>query len=253
MTERGESAIQRGTDFLAIGPSALTWDGSGLTVQIQEVAMPMPKRVRGTVRLHLSAVETRTLALDAGGRHRWRPIAPCARVEVALQNPDLSWSGSAYFDTNNGDRPLEDDFVRWDWSRARVPGGTAVLYDVVRRDGPLRLAMRYDDAGGVADVPAPPAVTLPRTAWRIPRRIGCDTGRTPTVTKTLEDTPFYSRSVVAADILGGPVAAMHESLLLDRFRAPWVQAMLPFRMPRVGGRPLRAGRQGDARPGPAPL
>jgi len=26
---------------------------------------------------------------------------------------------------------------------------------------------------------------------------------------------------------------VHESLSLDRFRAPWVQAMLPFRMPRV--------------------
>jgi hypothetical protein len=27
---------------------------------------------------------------------------------------------------------------------------------------------------------------------------------------------------------------MHESLSLQRFRKPWVQAMLPFRMPRVG-------------------
>jgi carotenoid 1,2-hydratase len=28
------------------------------------------------------------------------------------------------------------------------------------------------------------------------------------------------------------VVAMHESLSLDRFMRPWVQAMLPFRMPR---------------------
>ena len=29
--------------------------------------------------------------------------------------------------------------------------------------------------------------------------------------------------------------AVHESLSLDRFRAPWVQAMLPFKVPRRGG------------------
>ena len=68
--------------------------------------------------------------LDSAGRHRWCPIAPCARVEVAMDRPALSWSGPAYFDTNNGDRPLEADFIRWDWSRMRLPGGTGILYDV---------------------------------------------------------------------------------------------------------------------------
>ena len=33
---------------------------------------------------------------------------------------------------------------------------------------------------------------------------------------------------------GQPVRAMHESLNLRRFRQAWVQAMLPFRMPRRG-------------------
>ena len=52
--------------------------------------------------------------------------------------------------------------------------------------------------------------------------------------ETLEDTPFYARSVVAGDLLGQPVTAMHESLSMDRFTMPVVQAMLPFRMPRRG-------------------
>ena len=47
------------------------------------------------------------------------------------------------------------------------------------------------------------------------------------VVKTLEDTPFYSRSV-----LSGDHAMMHESLDLDRFSKTWVQCLLPFRMPR---------------------
>ncbi len=230
MTERGAAAVERGPDFLTIGRSGMEWDGSGLTIRIDETTAPIPRRIQGVVRLYPPAVEDRTLSLDTAGRHRWRPIAPCARIEVALNRPNLSWSGQAYFDTNQGDRPLEADFVRWDWSRTPVPGGTAILYDIERQDGPLTLAMRYDAAGGVQDFAAPPALTLPRTRWGIPRRI-CSAEAS--VVHTLEDTPFYARSVVAAHMLGGPVTAMHESLSLDRFARPWVQAMLPFRMPRI--------------------
>ena len=229
MTERSARSVQRSRSQLAIGPSALSWDGGGLTVQIDEIGMPVPRRIRGTVRLFPSAIETRVTALDTAGRHRWQPIAPCARVEVSLSQPSLSWSGKAYFDTNEGDRPLEADFTRWDWSRAPLPGGTAILYDVERRDGPMTLAMRYDEAGGVADFVAPPSVSLPRTAWHVPRNISA---AKPSVIETLEDTPFYARSVVAADLLGERVTAMHESLSMDRFTSPMVQAMLPFRMPR---------------------
>jgi carotenoid 1,2-hydratase len=230
MTERRVGAVERGKDFLAIGPSAMAWDASGLTVRIEEVAVPLPRRIRGTVRLFPSAVETRVRTLDTAGRHRWQPIAPCARVEVALDRPAISWSGPAYFDMNQGDRPLEADFVRWDWSRTRLPGGTGILYEVERRDGPLTLAMRYDDSGGVADFAPPPAVLLPGTLWRVPRKISAGT---PSVVDTLEDTPFYARSIVAAEMFGNRVTAIHESLSMDRFAAPWVQAMLPFRMPRV--------------------
>ena len=230
MTERKTGAVQRENNFLSIGPSALSWDGSSLTIQIQEISAPIPRRIRGTVRLYPSAVETRVLPLDTAGHHRWQPIAPCARVEVSLDSPSLSWSGPAYFDTNNGDRPLEADFIHWDWCRTPIPGGTAIVYDVVRRDGPLTLAMRYDNAGGVQNCPAPPTIALPRTLWRVPRRIAAVA---PTVVHTLEDTPFYARSVVNAEVLGHPVTAMHESLDMKRFTAPWVQAMLPFRMPRV--------------------
>jgi carotenoid 1,2-hydratase len=230
MTERRASAVQRGPDFLTIGPSALEWDGNALTIRINEIAVPVPRRLRGTLQLHPLALETTAVDLDTAGRHRWLPIAPCARVEVKMDTPNLSWSGEAYFDTNTGDRPLEADFIRWDWSRARVPGGTAILYEVMRHDGPLTLAMRYNDSGGQTDFALPPTVTLPPTRWRVPRRISATT---PSIAKTLEDTPFYARSVVAASLLGHPVTAMHESLAMNRFTAPWVQAMLPFRIPRI--------------------
>jgi carotenoid 1,2-hydratase len=235
MTERGGNAVRRGADWLAIGPSRMEWSERGLAVHIEEMAVPLPRRIRGTVRLLPSTIETRALALDAAGRHLWRPIAPCARAEVTFQSPGLCWSGPAYFDTNRGERPLEKDFACWDWTRARVPGGTAVLYNVQRRDGEpdLQLAMRYDDRGGVNDFTPPPRLPLPATGWRMARQIGGTPEHPPHLVKTLEDAPFYARSVVSTQMLGAEVTAVHESLSLDRFRRLGVQAMLPFRMPRV--------------------
>ena len=230
MTERRFRAVHQQADTLSIGPSALSWDGSSLAVQIDEIAVPVPRRIRGTVRLYPAALESRSLPLDDAGHHRWQPIAPCARVEVAFDRRGLSWSGPAYFDTNHGDRPLDADFVRWNWSRAQVPGGTAVLYDITHKNGRSSLAMRYDEAGGVEDFVPPPVETLPPSPlWRVPRQISATA---PSILDTLEDTPFYTRSIITADLLGSRVTAMHESLDMTRFTTPWVQAMLPFRMPR---------------------
>jgi carotenoid 1,2-hydratase len=233
MTERSSAAVHRDANVLSIGPSSLSWDAHGLTVDIAEIAAPWPRRILGQVRLFPAAVETTRLSLDSQRRHRWRPIAPCARVEVALNTPGLAWSGSAYFDTNDGDRPLESDFVSWDWSRATVPGGTAIFYDVVRPDGALSHALRYDQAGGATEIASVPTAALPRTAWCLPRHVHCDAGQSPRVDRTFEDTPFYSRSTVTTHVVGNRTAAVHESLSLTRFRSPWVQAMLPFRMPRA--------------------
>ena len=82
-------------------------------------------------------------------------------------------------------------------------------------------------------LPEPPRTPLPRTMWRLHRT----TRGEARVAKTLEDTPFYARAVLAQRLFGEDVVGVHESLSLDRFKAPIVQAMLPFRMPRWGGNP----------------
>ena len=69
--------------------------------------------------------------------------------------------------------------------------------------------------------------------WRIGRGTRCEPEFAAHIDRTLEDTPFYTRSVVRTRLLGRDSAAVHESLNLDRFASGWVQAMLPFRMPRV--------------------
>ncbi len=233
LTERRATSLRRDRASLAIGPSALSWEGDALSIRIAEMTMPFPSRLRGTVRVHPAALTGHTETLDAGGRHRWSPIAPVGRAEVAMEQPALRWSGHAYLDSNAGDRPLEDDFVRWDWSRADLREGAALLYDVTRRDGSdLSLALAMDRAGGVAPFDPPPHAALPSTGWRVRRGTRADAGSQPRVRQTLEDTPFYARSVLDTRLLGQDATAMHESLSLDRFRSPIVQMMLPFRMPR---------------------
>lgn len=237
MTERGADAVSRGPDHLSIGRSRLAWNDAGLSVQVDEMAVPLPRRVRGQIRLRPSAVENREWALDTEGRHRWRPIAPCARVDVVLERPALRWEGDAYFDCNVGDRPLEADFRHWNWSRAPIRGGTIIGYDVVRCDASShRIALLCRTEGGVHPIDPLPATALPRTLWRIARSAPADPEHVPAAVATLEDTPFYARSLIATQLLGHPTQAIHETLSLGRFCSPLVQAMLPFRMPRALGR-----------------
>ncbi len=234
LTERSRAALHRTATSLEIGPSAMTWDGTALVVRIDEITAPLPARIRGVVRLHPSTPTGRTFALDAAGRQRWSPLAPCSRVEVMLDRPGLRWTGPGYLDSNAGDAPLERDFVRWDWSRAALPEATVVLYDVMRRDGEeFSLALRCTPAGAVEEfVPPPRAQLKPGAIWRVERSTRADGPQRPEVLRTLEDTPFYARSMVRTCLLERPVTAMHESLSLDRFRSGWVRMLLPFRMPR---------------------
>jgi carotenoid 1,2-hydratase len=234
LTERGRDALQRDAHHFHIGPSSLDWDGTTLTISIREVTTPLPGRIRGVVRVHPAALVEEAFSLDGAGEHTWRPIAPVSRVEVDLDHPHLSWSGKGYFDWNSGSVPLEQSFARWDWSRASTADGTTILYDVNERDGGSRsLAVRIGATGEVTHIPAPPRVTLaPTRIWRIARGTRNDAAAPAPHVETLEDTPFYARSLVMAQIDGVPAHAMHESLSLDRFRTPIVQMMLPFRMPR---------------------
>lgn len=233
MTERGGAT--RSADSLAIGPSSMRWTGSALEVAIEEVSLPIPRRLRGIVRLQPNSIQSSSFHLDRAGRHRWQPIAPCARIEVALSSPALSWQGHAYFDTNWGDRPLEADFASWNWSRATLPDGdTVVLYDANRlgETEPARRALRYGRNGGVAAMALPPLAPMAPTRWRLRGEAGAEDGFAPRLQHSLEDGPFYARRLIRTRLAGVETDAMHETLSLTRFSRLGVQAMLPFRMPR---------------------
>jgi carotenoid 1,2-hydratase len=233
MTERRRRAVRRSENELVIGPSCVDWNGEALAFQIDEITNPFPSRLQGTVRVYPSALTRETFALDAAQCHRWRPIAPCARVHVDFRQPATRWLGDGYCDINHGDAPLERDFSSWQWSRASTRRGTVISYDTFARgNGDTSLALNYDREGVAHHLQPLPRAGLPPTGWRILRSARGDAQQPIVVKRTLEDAPFYARSQLSAKLHSESADVMHESLSLDRFRMPIVQAMLPFRMPR---------------------
>ena len=232
MTERDARSLQQESARLRIGRSGLLWRGDELVIAVDERSAPLPRRVRGTIRLQARQLFDRPYALDPHGRHTWQPVAPLARVEVDFDRPRIAWQGEGYLDSNAGQRPLERDFRRWDWCRLGSTAGVRICYDVVGRDDRHRsLALLCSHDGRIVEQESAPRRALGRSGWRIHRETRCP--GTARVAATLEDTPFYARSRLQVDDGSRTQPAMHESLSLERFTKPWVRLMLPFRMPRI--------------------
>jgi carotenoid 1,2-hydratase len=145
----------------------------------------------------------------------------------------LRFRGAAYFDSNAGDEPLERAFSSWTWSRSSSSSETAVTYDVRRADGSGGLLARVFGAKGEArDLGELRSMPLGRTRWGVDRSIQVDRATSPRLLRTLEDTPFYARSLASASFGGQVSTVVHEALSLDRFKQGWVRFLLPFRMRR---------------------
>ncbi|MBC7939126.1 MAG: carotenoid 1,2-hydratase [Chitinophagaceae bacterium] len=236
MTERGRRHVQRSVREFIVGPSRLQWEGDTLRIDLHEVGVPIPQRVDGTLRIKPRALSMFHAPLDDAGRHRWGPIAPCSRIEVDLQRPGLRWQGDAYLDSNEGDEPIERPFTEWDWSRASLrDGSTAVIYDVRQKNGAARvITQRFQPDGSSVAFDAPRRHALPRSAWRIERHLRSEGDEPPRVLQTLEDTPFYTRSLLESGLCGQRVTSVHETLDVSRLVSLPVRLMLPWRMPRRG-------------------
>ena len=234
MTERGRQHIQRSAHHYKIGPSSLHWNGQELVIDIDEINVPWPKRVRGRVTVRPEGLCRFVTALDNEGLHRWGPIAPCSRVQVEMDTPRLSWRGHAYMDSNEGDEPVEQGFLDWDWARAEMANGdTSVVYDVRPKKGPERVvSQRFRPDGSHTPFEPPERYPLPASAWRIKRAMCSEPGARPEIVSTLEDTPFYARTLLKTRLLGEDLTAVHESLSVPRLVSWPVRWMLPWKMPR---------------------
>jgi carotenoid 1,2-hydratase len=160
-------------------------------------------------------------------------VAPTGRISVELNEPSLRFRGHGYHDANTGDAPLEASFARWTWSRIRVDDRrTCVTYDVVDRTADERTIALDVDARRAALTRARPAWRLPMTGWRLDRYARGQGSSAPRILRGLEDTPFYARALLGAQVDGRPATGVHETLSLTRLSARWVRFLLPFRMGR---------------------
>jgi carotenoid 1,2-hydratase len=235
MTERGAAAVERAPGLFRVGPSAFEEHGEDLVIRLRERGMPIPRAVRGEIRLRPEARGDVSYLLNPHGEHVWRPLAPRCHVELSFEEPSLRWQGTGYLDHNRGAMPLESGFIDWTWCRGDSRQGSLVGYAGRHMDGtPFSFGLTFDQQGTATRFPLPACQKLPNTFWRLARAAPADAETKPHVIETLEDTPFYSRSVIKTQIAGESITAMHESLSLARFRSSFVQGMLPFRMPRRG-------------------
>lgn len=234
-SEYGRRRCRRSADALELGESALRWQDGALVIDLRERTAPWGRPLVGRVRVRPDVMVDHRNALDCNGRHTWCAVAPCGVADVELERPALAFAGSAYHDANFGDESLEAGFSRWSWARADVPGGTAVLYDVEPRRGPPSTrGWIFSPDGSTADLAAPRQVALPTTGWGVARTVRSDGVGEVTLRRTLEDTPFYARSLVDLSLAGTPTTAIHEALDLDRFSSRLVQLLLRFRLRRRG-------------------
>lgn len=237
LCERPIAPADRSADRLFLGASSIAWRGDDLVIDVDEPTAPVPGRVRGRVVVSGARAQHRR-ELDPKGEHLWFPVIPHGRATVELDSPRLRFTGSAYHDANWGSVPLEDTFDSWTWSRTPVGDRTVVDYDVVLRGGERVGASISINRSGVVRSESPaPWSTLPRTFWRIDREAR---GADARVVRDLEDTPFYSRSLVARSTSEGMAVGMHESLSLHRVRSRLVERLLGWRMSRS---PVRRDRE----------
>lgn len=235
MTERSQKSLSRTSQHFQVGPSHLRWTGSCLEIDLHEWSVPIPQRVKGKIRVFPDQLFHYITPLDQRAQHHWGPIGPSGRVEVDLQEPSLSWKGHAYLDSNEGTEPIIGPFLEWDWSRANLrDGSVAVLYDIREKSGDERLlALRFKPDQTIEPFEAPDRQALPKAFWRVGRSVRSEGHEPARVIQTLEDAPFYVRSVLRSRLLGEDVVSMHETLNIPRLDRLSTRLMLPWKMPRV--------------------
>lgn len=248
MTERSQPGVTRKVDNYTIGPSRLSFyrDKSQygvMQIDINEVTVPIPRLLQGRITVQLGNLSDKHYRLDKEGHHHWWPVSPASAVEVQFEKPACSWHGHAYLDTNWGDRPLEEDIDYWCWSRFQNKQQTLIHYDVFYKgNDAYRLPACEPDKGlairvnndGTSTTDTPPSLKkLKKTNWQMTRHARSESNLK--LVSTLEDSPFYSRSLIETTIDNESLMGICESVSLQKFRKPIVQMMLPFRMPRRTG------------------
>ncbi len=250
MSEYARTQVERGEHALRIGGTHIELGARGMRVDFSELSAPVPRALIGTIELSFDDVLSTSYALDSRAQHFWSPIAPVARAQVTLSSPQIRFSGSAYVDSNWGQCALEDSFERWQWHRSTRDGQTEIVYDVHERGAEVTQRAWLFDTKGAVDIPrrsqAEACVDLGSTRWGMTRSLRSARDVQVRLERTLEDTPFYARSLVGFRRCSEAWHGVHETLSLERFSRRWVRRLLPFKMRhefQIGAKLVGAARK----------
>lgn len=224
-------SARRSARALEIAGSRFAWTDRGLSFTFSERTSPWRRPLAGEVEVTFDRAHGVPVAIDRAGRHTWWPIVPHARATVSVPTHGARFSGSAYVDANRGCEGLEERIDAWSWSRVATGERTVITYDVCERDADPRVAtFAFDRDARPVDPPVLARRDVAVTRWgvRRPHRAAGDVR----LVRTLEDTPFYARSLIEERVDGQIARGVHESLDLCRFRRGWVQHLLGYRMSR---------------------
>jgi carotenoid 1,2-hydratase len=229
--ERSVLDSARERNGVAIGESRMAWEGDRLVIALDERTTPFGRRVRGRIVVHPESLTGAEIAIDGRGEHWWWPVAPIARIDVALDEPALRFTGHGYHDANAGAAPMERAFTSWVWSRARADDRAILAYDVACATGADRsLAFHVDARGVIEPIERARRAPLRPTLWRLSRFARSDDGAEARVVRSLEDGPFYARALVEHRLGGASVLAVHETLAAHRLARAWVRFCVGYRM-----------------------
>jgi carotenoid 1,2-hydratase len=113
-------------------------------------------------------------------------------------------------------------------------GRTSVIYDVREKNAQENvLALTFNPNGTIDHFEPPPRQALPKTIWGIQGHMRNQSPEGLEVVQVLENTPFYTRSVLNSELLGEKVLSFHETLSVPKLTLTSTQFMLPWRMPRI--------------------
>jgi carotenoid 1,2-hydratase len=224
-------AVKRSAFALTIGKSMMIAAADRLIVPLDEQAATGKGRLRGEVEVELGTLSSRAFDLTDEKKHSWAPIRQGARCQVRLKEPALSFVGSAFVDTNYGTEPLETSIVRWTRSEAYADAGTAWLsFESQSARGNHELNLISLDQSVERTTFAAPPLALKKSRFGLQSSVRLDEITRVTV---LEDTPFYVRNLIVGRQGPHDVRVFHEHVDLTRFKAGWMQALIPLAMRRT--------------------
>jgi carotenoid 1,2-hydratase len=215
---------EAGEGELRIGRSCVTWQGDGVTFEVDERTAPWGRPLRATLELSAETPAGDELQLLRGQPHHWQPLMPRAVAKLSVPTYGVQVSGRGYHDTNHGTEALGGSVPGWQWMRAHGADDTTVLYRL-----PDGEQLRVVASGhGVTHAREPgTALRQGRSGWGLDVPEELDTGRGRVARGgLLESSPFYARFASAG---GGDVDVMGEAADFRRFHSPFIRWMAHFR------------------------